>query len=105
MSVSRAEGYRAKPWSVGLLRKAMDRDHFFAALFAVGCANGFANAVITDIQASGWWQALFQTFGISALVWVACGAGVFLLLHQSRDHLRPADALIGLGSLFLFALP
>lgn len=105
MSSVGAVGRRVDLWSPSFLRNLMNRDHFFAALCLVGCVNGVANAVITAVKRDGWWQALFQTFGISALIWLACGIGVCLLLRHNRGYLRPADLLIGLASLLFFAVP
>lgn len=86
-------------------RNLMPRDEFFAALFIVGCANGLAPHIISSVIDQGWKSAVIGSFGISALVWVGCIAGISLILRDRRESLRRLDFLIGAGFLILTFLP
>jgi hypothetical protein len=86
-------------------RNLMTRDEFFASLFIVGCANGLGGKIIDSIKQLGWEAALVGTFGISAIVWIACLAGILFILRQKRDHIRSVDLIISAGFLVLTFLP
>lgn len=83
----------------------MPRDEFFAALFIIGCANGLGPEVISSIHQFGWKDALIDTFGISAIVWVACFAGISLIIRERTERLRRLDFMLGAGFLLLTFLP
>jgi exosortase/archaeosortase family protein len=83
----------------------VNRKELFAALFVVGCINGFFSRVITAVDQTGLWKAVGQTFGISVIVWAACLAGVSLILRHKSDAINSADLLVCLVVLCLFAIP
>jgi len=88
----------------------MPRNEFFAALFIVGCANGLGARVIDTVHWVGWADAARSTFGTSAIVWIACYAGIRLILEAAADKLdadkiQTADLVVGLALLIPIALP
>jgi len=87
------------------LLSSIPRNEYFAALFIVGCFNGLGVQIIETLRSSGWGDAVFSTFGISAIVWIACYAGIRLILEQCSETLHTKDIIIGLPVLALFALP
>jgi exosortase/archaeosortase family protein len=101
---ARLNGSAARGW---LLRMASDlrRGEYFAGLYIIGCANGFASRIVQAVRHTGWTDALFTTFGISAIVWGSCIAGIYLVF---RDRTRGVSSReIALGALFtlLVVLP
>jgi exosortase/archaeosortase family protein len=87
------------------LRRSMPRDAFFASLCILACANGLGSKVIESVDRDGWPDALLSTFGISAIVFIACAAGVSFILRESSDEMRSADLVVGAGVLVLVILP
>jgi hypothetical protein len=83
----------------------MPRGEFFAALFIVGCVNGLVPEIISSIHQFGWKDALIDSFGISAIIWVACFAGIFLIIRERTERLRRLDFVLGAGFLLLTFLP
>jgi len=83
----------------------MSREEFFAALFIVGCLNGLGSQVVHSVRVSGWTDALLSTFGISAIVWVACFGGVRLILCERTGKILPLDLILGFALLLLITLP
>lgn len=83
----------------------MPRNEYFAALFIVGCANGLGAQVIETVRLYGWTDAALSTFGTSAIVWLSCYAGVWLILDESAEKVRTNDVLLGSALLFPIALP
>jgi exosortase/archaeosortase family protein len=57
------------------------------------------------LSVSGWTDALLSTFGISAIVWIACFSGVMLILRERTGIVRPPDLVLGLALLLLITLP
>lgn len=81
------------------------RAQLYAALFAVGFANGISERVMKALGESGFFGAFFNTFGVSALIWVAAG-GVFWLLRQSNaGPARPADYALAVLACASFLFP
>ena len=72
----------------GSLRIAMEipRGEFFAGLFALGCVSGLASRMMQSIDRLGWTDALFNTFEVSAIVWVSCAAGVSLVFRDGASE-------------------
>src|SRR5262245_62559777 len=88
----------------------MPRDEFFAALCIIGCANGVGARVIETVRWVGWADAARSTFGTSAIVWIACYAGIRLILEAAAekvdaDKIQTADLVVGLALLIAIALP
>jgi len=90
-----------------LLRTAteMPRGEFFAWLFALGCISGLASRVIQSINRLGWMDALFNTFEVSAIVWLSCAAGISLVLRDRTIGIRSSELAVGAGFLCLVILP
>jgi hypothetical protein len=98
----------ASPLTLSLSRQLsglMSRDEFFATLFILGCLNGLGSKVAYSVLVSGWTDALLSTFGISAIVWIACFGGVRLILRERTGIVRPLDLILGLALLLLITLP
>ncbi|MGY4343586.1 hypothetical protein ACVWXM_000050 [Bradyrhizobium sp. GM7.3] len=91
----------------GTLRisRQLSRGEFFAGLFALGCVSGLASRIIQSVNRLGWAEALFNTFGISIIVWISCAAGVSLVLRDRTFGVRPSELALGAGFLFLVILP
>lgn len=99
---------RTSPLTLGLSRQfsgLMSRDEFFATLFILGCLNGLGSQVVHSVHVSGWTDALLSTFGISAIVWIACFGGVRLILRERTGIVRSLDLILGLALLLLITLP
>jgi hypothetical protein len=77
------------------------RGEYFAGLFVLGCANGLVSRIVH----STWADAISTTFGISAIVWVSCTAGVFLILRDRTPGVRLVEIGLGLALVFLVLLP
>ena len=85
--------------------RSMPRDEYFAALYIVGCVNGLGSRIVETVLSVGWTEATLSTFGTSAIVWIACYAGVRLFLQGSSGKVRAADLVVGLVLLIPIALP
>lgn len=91
--------------SVARAASQLPRGEFFGCLFSLGCANGLASRVIQSIDRDGWPDALFSTFGISAIVWLACIVGIFLVLQDRTIGVHPFELGIGATFIILVILP
>jgi hypothetical protein len=78
---------------------------YFAALLVLGCVNGLGSRIIQSINRLGWADALFNTFEISAIVWLSCIAGITVILRDRTGEVRSADFVVGAVFLFLVILP
>ena len=87
------------------LRDAMPRDEFFAGLYILGCVNGLGLRVIQSVDQLGWTGALLATFQVSGIIWMACLAGVWLILRDKTDQIRLVDLVVGAGFLVLVTVP
>jgi hypothetical protein len=99
---------RTSPLNLSLSRQLsglISRDEFFATLFILGCLNGLSSHVVASVRVVGWTDALLSTFGISAIVWIACFGGVRLILREKTGIIRPLDLILGLVLLLPIALP
>jgi hypothetical protein len=84
----------------------MSRDRFFCGLFVLAAANGLENYVVNSVVTQGWFVALLDLFGVSAIVWLACLAGANLLYSSRPDEaITSPDAVVGLVVLALTILP
>jgi hypothetical protein len=91
--------------SMTALRGSMPRNEFFAGLYILACANGLGSGIIESVNRDGWADALLSTFGISAIVFIACVVGVSFILRERKEEIRSADLVIGAGVLVLVILP
>lgn len=85
--------------------RQLPRGEFFAGLFALGCASGFASLIIHSVNRLGWAEAFFNTFEISLIVWISCAAGVSLVLRDRTFGLRPSELAMAAGFVFLVIFP
>jgi hypothetical protein len=85
---------------------AMSRDHFFCGLLILAAVNGLEGFVVNSAVTQGWFEALLGSFGVSAVVWIACFAAP-RLLYGSRigEVITIPDAVIALGVLSLTIIP
>ena len=90
---------------VSALRSSMSRSEYLAALSIVGCVNGIGSKVIHEVAGQGWAEAVFSTFGISAIVWAAGVIGIGLVLKDCGDRISATDLAVGLMFVFLVAIP
>jgi hypothetical protein len=79
------------------------RGAFFAGLCAIGFANGIVPHVMR-VVADDPWGAIFDTFGISALVWIAAWNCIATML-VSREGVRNGDVPLGLVATVAFLSP
>ena len=93
------------PSSVARIAGELPRGEFFAGLFALGCTSGLASRVIQSINQHGWLNALLNTFETSIIVWLACAAGVSLVLRDRTIGVRPSELGIGATFILLVILP
>src|SRR5262249_2029020 len=94
--------YRAVTGSV---RGSIPRNEYFAALLAVGCANGLGSRILDTIGWVGWTEAALSTFGTSVIVWAACYVGIRLILEEASEKVHAADIVVGLPLLIPMAFP
>jgi hypothetical protein len=85
--------------------RGLNRGDYFAGLFALGCASGLALPVIHSIREIGLVDALFQTFGISVIVLIACFAGIRLVMSERTSGLLISEIALGFGYIILVSLP
>ena len=90
---------------VGALQASMSRGEFFAGLYILGCVNGIGLRAVKSIHELGWIDAALGTFQVSGIVWMACLAGISLILIKTADEIQVTDLVIGAGFLVLIAVP
>ncbi|HJS84355.1 MAG TPA: hypothetical protein VJ779_02730 [Acetobacteraceae bacterium] len=83
----------------------LSRTELFAGLCILGFVNGITGRAHNAIVNHGPTAALLDTFGISAIVWVAFFACPALLLRAPRERLRRADLIVAACALAAFMLP
>jgi hypothetical protein len=90
-----------------VLRTAREipRGEFFAGLFVLACVNGLASRITQSVNRLGWTDALFNTFQVSAIVWVSCAAGISLVLRDRTMGIPSSEFALGAGFLCLVILP
>ena len=81
------------------------RGEFFAGLAILGCVSGLTSRIVQSVHRLGWADALFNTFEISAIVWISCAAGISLIYRDRTVGVRSPEFAIGLGFIFLVVLP
>src|ERR1043165_8692286 len=73
---------------LGALRRSLSRNHFFAGLYILGCANGLGGNIVRSLSFWNWTGGIEQ---ISALVWFALFAGISLLFGESKEEMKRGD--------------
>lgn len=84
---------------------SLRRPQLFAALFVLGCANGLVARATVTVHSLGWRDALLASFDISAIVLVACAAGLWLVAKSRPDRATAADLAVCLVAVVLIAVP
>ena len=102
-SIGRGLELAAAPLTV--LRTSMSRDELFAGVCILGCVNGIAARVIEFTNEHGWWNSLFDSFGVSAIVWISCFVAIALIIRERSGEIRPVDLGACAGLFFLILLP
>jgi hypothetical protein len=90
--------------SLSRVRSELPLGEYFAGLFVLACASGLTPHIIESVRI-GWEYALINTFGISAIIWIACIAGVSLVLRDRTTRIGLLDLVLGAGVVFLVILP
>ena len=85
--------------------RELSRGEYFAGLFILGCASGFTSRIIHSVEEHGWADALFTTFGISAIVLASCVAGIFLIVRDRTTGIHSLEKALGVGFILLAILP
>jgi exosortase/archaeosortase family protein len=88
---------------VGVLRRAMPREEFFAGLYILGLINGLGGQIIQSINVEGWSASAFER--ISVIEFLACFAGVALLLRDRKEAVRTLDLAFAAIFLLFVILP
>jgi len=73
------------------------RPQLFFWLILVAALNGFAGTAMRIVPERGLTYALFELFGISAIVWVALAACLDVLRNAPAEPLRPGDRVVAAG--------
>jgi hypothetical protein len=87
------------------LRGLMLRNEFFAGLCILACVNGLGSQLIHSVKQTGWANALLSGFEISAIVLIACAAGILFILRDRAHEIQSVDLAVGVCSLVLVLLP
>src|SRR5262249_3236894 len=80
-------------------------DELFALIAILACANGLIARVSQTVNDHGWADAAFATFGISAIVLIACFIGVSELLSDKAKTIQSADLAVAAVLLLLIIVP
>src|SRR5215831_10522755 len=88
---------------VGVVRRAMPREEFFAGLYILGFINGLGGQIIQSINLDGWSARAFER--ISVIEFLACLAGVSLLLRDRKEAVRTLDLAFAAIFLLFIILP
>ena len=93
-----------------LAKKAypLTRPVLFYGLFVIVTANALAGQVLRTSQAEGWISSFLQLGGYSAIIWIACAAGLALISTDdpsADDALHRADGWVAAVILLLAILP
>lgn len=97
-----------RPMSASLGALELSRSSLFAALLAIGFANGISEKVFRSVADDGFALATLNTFGLSIILWGACFIGLATLIQApSGDAFRRADlaVIILAGLAFLAPVP
>jgi hypothetical protein len=84
----------------------LSRDQLFAGLLIVASANGIASRALIFISGRGLGAGLYDTFGISLIVWIGWACACYLVVRDDRGVPASAANLVAAGFiLLLIALP
>ncbi len=93
--------------SISLPAQTLVRPAFFAALVAIGFANGISEHVYRAVADKGLATAASDTFDVSVILWGACAAALLALFRTRAEEMRRSDlAMASLAGLaFLLPVP
>lgn len=85
----------------------LGRGQLFAALAAIGFANGISERVALETSQVGWLEAILNTFEISVIVWGALLAVLVLLWRAPPQPVKRADVAVTIiaGAAFVIPIP
>src|ERR1700750_1860365 len=92
----RSDGWATRN-SVLRMATELGRGEYFAGLFILGCASGFASRILHSVEEVGWAVAFFTTLDISVVIWISCIAGVALVLRDRTTGVRAFEVALGAG--------
>jgi exosortase/archaeosortase family protein len=95
----------ASPATDGAAVGALPRNALMTGLFALGLANGFALAIIEALSTGPALGALANTFGVSAIVWVACAVGLAYSAREPGPPTGRLDRLVAVAATLAFLVP
>ncbi len=81
------------------------RSLLFGGLTIVGFANGISERAAEQIYGSGAATALFNTFGVSVVVWAAAVVALWLLAQAPREAPTRMDLAVAVAASAAFLLP
>ncbi|HEY1605300.1 MAG TPA: hypothetical protein VGF77_06850 [Allosphingosinicella sp.] len=84
---------------------ALDRPRLFAWLVLLAALNAFAGIAVRIVPEHGFGYAMFELFGISAILWVALAASVALLRGAPAESLRRGDRPLAAAVAVVALLP
>lgn len=96
---------RSGSWNLEALFGLRTRGAFFAFCILLLFANGGVRPAFQSVLDLGLAAALFNTFRISAVVWIAGAAIIALVLRDERPAISRADRIAGLLCVAAAALP
>ena len=87
------------------LRGGLPRNALVSGLFALGLANGFTLAIMESLSSASAFGALANTFGVSAIVWVACAVGLSYSARESGRAASRVDLSVAAAATLAFLVP
>ncbi|WP_415725348.1 hypothetical protein [Pseudaminobacter sp. NGMCC 1.201702] len=81
------------------------RNQFFAALVVVGFANGIGEKLASQLEGQGLVLAVFDTFGISVIVWSAAVIAIVMLLRAEPQPIGAVDFAVAALTSVAFLVP
>ena len=75
------------------IQSELRRGEYFAGLFILSLASGLTPRIIESVRI-GWEHAVINTFEISAIIWIACIAGVSLVFRERTPGIGHLDLAV-----------
>jgi hypothetical protein len=94
-----------RPRRTRLIAAHFDRNHLFAALVAIGFANGIVIRLQEGFRNEELAKLVLNTFDISAIVWIALVVGIVFLLRPPRRSATMTDQLVAAATASAFLIP
>jgi hypothetical protein len=88
-----------------LIPARFDRNHLFAALVAIGFANGIVIRLAEGFRNEELAKLVLNTFDISAIVWIALIVGIAFVLRPPRRAATSADQFVAAATASAFLIP